>query len=440
MRKRLLAFGVMLTLVLAAGLFLYCAKRAGAADTVLTGQLAMGDFTKDAPGTWRLIKAGDMPPPYAVPSTRNASTIVPRPESAMPKTLPGFSATVFATGIKGASNMRQAPNGDLFVADRREGKIVVIKAADVAAGKATSVSTFVDGLDRPFGIAFYPPGPNPQFVYIGLTKRIIRYPYHNGETAASGPAEAIVPQINEGGHYTRDVLFSPDGKKMYVAIGSSSNIQNNGPEAEIHRANVLEFNPDGSGLRVYVSGTRNPVSIAWDPRSHAMWACVNERDLLGDDLPPDYVTHLQEGKNYGWPYFYIGNHPDDRAKGTPPVPGDQVVVPDVLLQPHSAPLGIAFYTGKQFPAEYQGDVFVALHGSWNRAMRTGYKIVRVKVRNGKTDGAYEDFVTGLVTPDGKVWARPVGVTVTNDGALLFSDDGNGTIWRVAYTGQRAAQR
>jgi glucose/arabinose dehydrogenase len=310
------------------------------------------------------------------------------------------------------------------------GRISIIRPG---APAGTRPAVFAEGLDRPFGMAFYPSGPNPQYLYVGLTTRIVRIPYHVGDLKASGPPETIVDGILDGVHFTRDVLFSRDGKTLFVSIGSSTNVQDNGPDPEVGKANILAFNPDGTGRRVYAAGLRNPVNMALDPRTNDVWTSVNERDLLGDDLPPDYVTKVHQGAFYGWPYYYIGDHPDSRAKGgTSPVPGDQVTIPDVLIQPHSAPLGIAFYTGKQFPSEYQGDLFVALHGSWNRAVRTGYKIVRVKIRNGQATGEYEDFVTGFVAPSGDVWGRPVGLTVAPDGALLMSDDGSGTIWRIAY--------
>jgi len=402
---------------------------AHAADSILTGQAAYGDYTKDAPGVWRRFTPGDMPKAYATQSARNVSTLIPRPEGALPKVPPGFSVSVFASGFKQPRVLKAAPNGDIFLAETGGGTIRVLRTT----GGTTSVATFADGLDRPFGIAFYPPGPNPRYVYVGLTKAIIRYPYRVGDLKASGPAETVVPNIPEGGHFTRDVLFTQDGKNMFVAIGSGSNIQDKGPDNELFRANILEFNPDGTGRRIYAAGLRNPVSIAFDPRTGQLWACVNERDLMGDDLPPDYVTHVQQGANYGWPYYYIGGNPDARPQGTPPVRADQVTIPDVLIQPHSAPLGVAFYNAKQFPAEYQGDIFVTLHGSWNRQNRTGYKIVRVKMKDGKATGAYEDFLTGFVTDDGKVWGRPVSIMVAPDGSLLMSEDGNGTIWRIAYT-------
>jgi glucose/arabinose dehydrogenase len=412
-----------------------------AQDAVLTGTAAYGDWTKDAPGVWRKFVAADLPKP-STPG-QSISTLVARPPDASPRVLPGFSISVVASGLARPRVLRSAPNGDVFVGEfgtpqpagiglrvlPDTGRISVLRAG---AAPGTPPEVFADKLDRPFGIAFYPPGPNPRYVYVGLTTQIVRFPYHSGDVHASGPPEVVVSGITDGVHFTRDILFSPDGRTMYVAIGSTTNVQNLGPEKEDGKANILAFNPDGSGRRVYAAGLRNPVSIAFDPRTNDMWTSVNERDLLGDNLPPDYVTHVREGAFYGWPYYYIGPNPDARAKGGAPVSADQVAVPDVLIQPHSAPLGIAFYTGRQFPAEYQGDLFVALHGSWNRAVRTGYKLVRVKMRDGRATGEYEDFVTGFVAPNGDVWGRPVALMVARDGSLWMSDDGSGTIWRIAY--------
>jgi glucose/arabinose dehydrogenase len=414
-----------------------------AQDATLTGAAAFGDWTKDAPGVWRKIVAADLPKPGASPG-QALSTLVARPPDAQPHVLPGFSIVPLASGLTRPRVMRTAPNGDMFVGEigtpkptgigvgilPNTGRIRIIRAG---APAGTPPDVFADGLDRPFGMAFYPPGPNPRYIYVGMTTRIVRFPYHVGDVKASGPPETIVDGILDGVHFTRDVLFSRDGKTLYVAIGSGTNVQDNGPEPEAGKANILAYNPDGGGRRVYASGLRNPVNMALDPQTNDLWTSVNERDLLGDNLPPDYVTHVRAGAFYGWPYYYIGANVDTRPKGgTPPVPADQVVIPDVLIQPHSAPLGIAFYTGHQFPAEYQGDLFVSLHGSWNRAVRTGYKIVRIKMRNGQATGAYEDFVTGFVAPNGDVWGRPVGLLVAPDGALLMSDDGSGTIWRIAY--------
>ena len=416
-----------------------------AQDAMLTGAAAFGDWTKDAPGVTRKITPADLPKPSADgPPTMNIWKLVARPPDAILHAPPGFTVTAFATGFVRPRVMRTAPNGDLFIGDigsykpggvgvgvnPNTGRILVMRAG---AAPATPAEVVLDGLDRPFGMAFYPAGPNPRYLYVGMTTQIVRYPYHAGDAHPLGAPETIVAGITDGVHVTRDVLFSRDGKTLFVSVGSGTNIQEKGPENEVGKANILAFNPDGSGRRVYAAGLRNPVSIAIDPRSNELWSSVNERDLLGDNLPPDYVTHVREGGFYGWPYYYIGPNPDVRVhSGTSPVAADQVVIPDVLIQPHSAPLGIAFYTGRQFPAEYSGDLFVALHGSWNRALRTGYKIVRIKVRNGQATGEYQDFVTGFVTPSGEVWGRPVALMVANDGSLLMSDDGSGTIWRIAY--------
>jgi glucose/arabinose dehydrogenase len=252
----------------------------------------------------------------------------------------------------------------------------------------------------------------------------------------------IVPDIPSfgrlrgGGHWTRDIVFSPDGKKMFVSVGSRTNLSDtdNNP-AEFHRADILVANPDGTGLRVYASGIRNPVGLAISPQTGEVWASVNERDLLGDNLPPDYITHVQEGGFYGWPWYYIGPHQDPRLAGKHPELRDKVIVPDVLLQPHNASLELTFYEGDQFPAEYRGEIFAAEHGSWNRAVRTGYEVIRVPLKGGHATGEYQDFLTGFVTADGDVWGRPVGVAVAPDGSLLVTDDGGNCIWRVSYVGK-----
>jgi glucose/arabinose dehydrogenase len=424
--------GLTIAMIALLGTGLGTVLAAQAADTVYQGKTAFGDYTRDAPGDWHKVTVNDLPPPFASESARAFPKLASKPDDTAPKALPGFSVTPFATGYKQPREMKIAPNGDIFMAESGNGRVHVVRAG--ADGKVASDDVFAEVAERPFGITFFPPGPNPQWVYIASMNEVVRFPYQVGDTKARGPKQMIVPNLPGPLHWTRDVLATPDGKHILVAVGSSTNIQDDGPEPEKFRANILQFNPDGSDRQILVSGTRNPVAIAFNPVGGALWASVNERDQLGDNLPPDYVTHIQPGKFYGWPYFYTGNHRDPRVKGNPPVPGDQVVVGDVLLQPHSAPLGIAFYTGKQFPAEYRNDLFVALHGSWNRGQRTGYKLVRIKMENGKATGRYEDFVTGFVTGDGNVWGRPVGVAVTQDGSVLLSDDGSGTIWRVAYTG------
>lgn len=294
----------------------------------------------------------------------------------------------------------------------------------------------------PFGIAFYPPGPNPQWVYIGNTDSVVRFPYHAGDLKASEPQQVIVAELpgggllQGGGHWTRDIAFSRDGKKMYVSVGSRSNNDDtdNNPR-ELNRADVLEYNPDGSGFRVYAYGIRNAVGIAVQPETGKLWGSVNERDELGDNLPPDYITHIEDGGFYGWPWFYMGGNWDPKHKGKHPELKSKVIIPDVLLQPHFASLEMLFYEGKQFPAEYRGDIFAAEHGSWNRNKRSGYEVIRVPVKNGRATGEYEDFVTGFVTADGHVWGRPVGVAIGTDGSLFISDDGSKSIWRVSYVGK-----
>ena len=239
------------------------------------------------------------------------------------------------------------------------------------------------------------------------------------------------------GHWTRDLQFTADGKKMFVAVGSASNVDD--PDTtpqEKNRADILEFSPDGSDMRVYAYGIRNAGGgLAINPKTGELWCSVNERDGLGDNLVPDYITHVEEGGFYGWPWWYIGNHQDPRHEGKHPELKDKAIVPDVLLQPHNASLEMTFYEGKQFPSEYQGDIFASEHGSWNRSVRTGYEVIRVPLhQTNRATGDYEDFLTGFVVDNGHVWGRPVGITVAQDGSLLVTDDGSNSIWRVSYTG------
>jgi len=234
------------------------------------------------------------------------------------------------------------------------------------------------------------------------------------------------------------VVFSLDGRRMFVSIGSKSNVSDDDQEAR--RADILEFDPEGKNEKPYATGIRNPVGLAVQPGTGVLWTSVNERDGLGDHLVPDYVTHVEEGGFYGWPWYYLGDHQDPRHEGKHPELKGKAIVPDVLLQSHSASLDLAFYTGDKFPDEYKGDLFAAEHGSWNRARKTGYKVVRIPLKDGKATGEYEDFLTGFVTEDGEVWGRPVGVAVAKDGALLVTDDGSGTIWRVSTKAKKVAAR
>jgi glucose/arabinose dehydrogenase len=354
----------------------------------------------------------------------------------MPQALPGYAVTLYTGELEGPRLIRTAPNGDLFVAETGKNRVRVLRGLD-PTGKPKEVEIFAADLNRPFGIAFYPQA-KPQYVYVGNTDSVVRFPYQAGDLKARGPAEVIVTgQFQGGGHSTRDITFSKDGKKMYVGVGSRSNVDDpdTTPE-EKDRATVLEFNADGTGRRVYASGIRNAAGLATHPTTGQIWVSVNERDNLGDNLVPDYISHIEDGKFYGWPWFYIGGHQDPRHEGKHPELKDAVKVPDLLLQPHSASLGFVFYNGRQFPAEHRNSIFSASHGSWNKTMRTGYKVIRSPLKNGVPTGEYEDFVTGFVTTEGLVWGRPVGVAVAPDGALMVSDDASNSIWRVSYTGKK----
>ena len=409
------------------------------AETIITGKAAVdADWTQDAPGVRHKLTPADLPPPYQTESVTNDAKVVKQPPGAQLRVPAGFKVEQYAAGFRDPRYLLTAPKGDIFVSESRGDQIKVLRDSD-GDGKPETSEVFADsGLKKPFGIAFYPPGPEPQFLYVANTDGVVRFAYRNGDLKARSPVEKLSAELSPGGllhgggHWTRDITFSPDGKKMYVSIGSKSNVSDDSAEAD--RARIFEFNPDGSGRKVFAWGVRNAVGIKFRPGSNDLWMSVNERDELGDGLVPDYISRVEPGGFYGWPWFYIGNHQDPRHKGKRPELAGKVLVPDVLVQSHSATLNLCFYDGQQFPAEYRGDIFAAFHGSWNKKRRTGYKIARVALdkSSGQARDDYEDFVTGFVTPDGNVWGRPVGITVAKDGSLLFSEDGNDTIWRVSY--------
>jgi glucose/arabinose dehydrogenase len=409
---------------------------------VLTGQSAFTDAAHEAPGTRRHLTIADLPEPAPEQSVDNGPNIVPRPANAWPIAPKGFKVEIYATGLDNPRLIRFAPNGDLFLAESEPGKIRIFRGVD-AAGKPLQTSVFATGLHQPFGIAFYPNGANPQWVYIGDTDAIVRFPYRNGDLKARGPMEQITDlpgggRLRGGGHWTRDLAFSLDGNKLFASVGSHSNVDDSDthPE-EFHRADVLEFTPEGKFLKIYAWGLRNCVGEAINPSTGELWCSTNERDALGNNLVPDYITHVEEGGFYGWPWFYIGGHQDPRHQGKHPELQSKVITPDIILQPHFASLEMTFYEGAQFPAQYKGDGFAAEHGSWNRAQRTGYEVIRLPMRNGHATGEYEDFLTGFTVGngDGDVWGRPVGVAVAKDGSLFVSDDGARSIWHVIYTGK-----
>ena len=390
---------------------------AGAAladEAVRTGAAAFGDWRSDAPGVRRLITPAALPAPFATRSAANMSQRAARTSADIPKAPAGFTVDLFASGLNMPRVIRIAPNGDIFVAETGVGRVRVFRSGGGSAGSSQG-EIFADGLPRLYGIAFYPSGQDPRFVYVATPDAVVRFPYRQGDTKASGPAEKIASLPSGGGHWTRDLAFSPDDKTLYVSVGSGSNVDEGVPPAdqasiaeapigasfgdEQRRADVLAFDPDGRHERVYATGIRNCSGLAVQPGTGALWCAVNERDGLGDDLPPDYATHVAANAFYGWPWYYLGDHQDPRHKGDRADLANHITTPDVLIQAHSAPLGIAFYAADEFPSEYRGDAFVTLHGSWNRSKRTGYKVVRLLMKDGKPTGVYEDFLVGFVDDD-----------------------------------------
>ena len=371
-----------------------------------------------------------------------------RTSADVPKAPPGFTVEPFATGLNMPRVIRIAPNGDIFVAETGAGSVRVFHPG-AGSGPAKG-EIFAAGLQRPYGIAFYPSGPDPKFVYVASPDSVVRFPYRSGDMKASGAAEKIASLPSGGGHWTRDLAFSPTTRRCSFRSARRAMTPRGaarGPDEhrsrcvgaswgdEARRADVLAFDPDGKHERVYATGIRNCSGLAVQPGTGALWCAVNERDGLGDDLPPDYATHVAQGAFYGWPWYYLGDHQDPRHKDERADLANAVTTPDVLIQAHSAPLGIAFYAADQFPSDYKGDAFVTLHGSWNRAKRTGYKVVRLVMKDGKPTGEYEDFLSASSATTRSVWGRPVGVAVASDGSLLVSDDGSGSIWRVSYKGK-----
>ena len=379
----------------------------------------------DAPGTHHEISAKDLPKPYATPAVDNSSETVARPDGAMPEVPKGFAISVYASGLTSPRWMAMAPNGDVFLAEPRGGKITLLRGTT----RADQTFTFAQGFERPHGLAFH-----NDALYVGDMNAVYKVPYKDGATQA-GMRERVTHQDFGGkdGHSTRDIAFGPDGT-LYVAIGSAGNVEDNDPPT---RASVQKVGADGM-LSTFASGTRNPVGITFRPGTNELWVGVNERDGLGDNLPPEYVTHLEPGGFYGWPYAYIGPHPDPTFGAKRPDMVAKTKTPDVLLEAHCAPLGLVFYEGAQFPSDYKGDAFVACHGSWNSGHPHGYKVVRIHFVNGKPAGGYDDFVTGFwdgKTSPAKVYGRPAGLLVAKDGGLLIADDAGKTVWRVAYTGK-----
>jgi glucose/arabinose dehydrogenase/cytochrome c2 len=417
------------------------------------------DWKNDKPGRVHRVEVSTLAAPFASPSATNFPKLVDRPANAQLLVPPGFKIDVFARDLPGARTMRLAPNGDIFLAETSGGFVKVLRPSTDGA-TAASVTTFAQGLNLPFGIALYP-AKNPQWLYVAETNRVVRYAYKVGDQKASSLPEIVVPELSPvgtGGHFTRDLAFSLDGKRMFVSVGSASNVAEEMPKKspqeiqaweaqnglgatwgpEEKRADVLVYEVSSNKPgKIFATGIRNCAGLTIQPTTGDLWCTTNERDLLGDDLVPDYSTRVREGHFYGWPWYYMGKYEDPRLKGDRPDLAGKVTVPDVPYQAHSAALNLVFYTATSgssaFPKEYVGDGFAVMHGSWNRAFRTGHKIVRVRMKNGAPTGEYDDFLVGFIADDGNAWARPVGAVVASDGSLLMSDDGNNMIYRVSYS-------
>jgi glucose/arabinose dehydrogenase/cytochrome c2 len=415
------------------------------------------DWRLDAPGRLHHIGAASMPAPFATASSRNNSSVVPRPVNAALSVPQGFHIDVFTSGLAGPRKMLVAPNGDILVTEIRGGRVRVLHPTPDGS-RAAGMDVYLQGLRQPFGLAFYPNAQDPQWLYVAETNRVTRYAYQAGDVKPRGETQVVIAQLPSGvGHFTRDIAFSPDGKRLFVSVGSGSNVAETMSkktpgqirsweaehglgaawDVETNRAAVLEFDAAAPAAPVlYGTGIRNCVSLTVQPSNGALWCTTNERDALGDDLVPDYSTRVKRGSFYGWPWYYVGSNEDPRLKGERPDLKGKVSVPDVLFQSHSAALSMTFYAASAgtsaFPAEYVGDAVVAFHGSWNRSLRTGYKLVRVHMKNGEPTGDYEDFVTGFVVDDAHVWGRPVATTELSDGSLLMSEDGGNAIFRISY--------
>jgi glucose/arabinose dehydrogenase len=366
-------------------------------------------------------KKPKLPPPFSTKSATNAPEESAPPKGFLPTVPAGFKVNIFAEQFDEPRWLIVAPNNDIFLADTHGGSIYILRDPKNSGGVQERV-TWAEGLDQPFGIAFH-----DDYVYVGDTNAVLRFKNDAKLPKHLSDGEKLM-DLPRGGHSTRALVFSADGKHLFVSVGSASNI-----DIDTRRAAITICDPDGKNARLYATGLRNPVGIALEPSTGTLYTSVNERDGLGDDLPPDYFTSVKDGGFYGWPYSYIGNNVDPRVNPQKPELVAKAIVPDVLLGAHRAPLQFAFYTGKQFPASYQGGVFLAEHGSWNRAPRAGYQVVFIPFKNGKPSGDPQPFLTGLVPDPSKsnVNGRPVGIAVAPDGSLLVSDDGAKVVYRVS---------
>jgi glucose/arabinose dehydrogenase len=369
-----------------------------------------------------------LPPPFATPSADNHPVVIPKPANAKLSMPTGFHAEVWAEGFTTPRFMALGPDNEILLSDSgtsrgHDGTVYVFTESNGSNRKK-----LIEGLNRPYGLAFW-----NGYLYVGEVDSVKRYKY-DPKTMAVGKGEEIVSLKGlTADHWTRSLLFDRAGKKLYVGVGSGSN---DDPGEDPRRAAINRYNPDGSGHELYATGTRNPTTLRWYPGTDDLWASVQERDTLGDDLVPDYLTRIEQGGFYGWPFAYIGPHEDPLNKGKNPALVARTITPDVLLGSHVAVLDFIFYTGKQFPREYQGGAFLAFHGSWNRSKRVGQSVAFIPFRKGKPSGPVREVVTGwMISPtERQVWGRPVGLLQLPDGSLLISEDGNKRIWRLSYSG------
>ncbi|MGE5305429.1 MAG: PQQ-dependent sugar dehydrogenase [Alphaproteobacteria bacterium] len=373
-----------------------------------------------------------LPQPFATRSVANPPTIIEWPGGKKPLAPPGFKVDLFASGLDNPRSILVLPNADVLVMEslrQRSGSRVILFRDSAKTGVPDRRETFVSGLNMAYGMALV----GDRF-YVGNTDSVMVFPYHSGDSHITGRGSKILDLPAVGGHYTRNLIADPAGRKLYVAVGSQSNVDQQGHDTkDPRRAAILQINLDGSEMRVFASGMRNPVGMDWEPSTKLLWAVVNERDLMGDELVPDYLTAVREGAFYGWPYSYFGQNVDPRPKKPRPDLVAKAIKPDYALGSHVAPLGLAFYTGESFPQHYHGGAFIGMHGSWNRSKPVGYKVAFVPFKNGRPSGMVEDFLTGFIANQAtnEVYGRPVGVAVWSDGSLLVADDASGRIWRVS---------
>jgi glucose/arabinose dehydrogenase len=426
------------------------------------GVLAAGFAAAQQPGD---KATPELPKPFATPSVTKHPKVIGWPKGRTPTAVTGFAATAFARDIESPRWIYVLPNGDVLVAQSRTlpkpkkednektkedkekekgkedsktvtgsspNKITLFRDAD-GDGTPEVRETFLEGLNQPFGMALV-----KDTLFVGNTDALVAFPYKEGQKRldAKGMKVLDLPAGGYNNHWTRNVVADKDGSKLYVSVGSASNVAEHGTAEELLRANILEVNLDGTGLRVFASGLRNPVGMDWEPVTGKLWTAVNERDELGDDLVPDYITSVKDGGFYGWPYSYFGAHEDPRRKGERPDLVKKALVPDLALGSHTASLGLAFYRGKAFPEKYRGGAFIGQRGSWNRSEFVGYRVAFVPFKDGKPAGKAEDFLTGFLANDEEAYGRPVGVAVAADGSLLVADEPGNTVWRVTADGKR----